>query len=34
MQFFLGYGFPKKIMSDAGNKFVPDKFKQFCKNGT
>ena len=29
---FSEYGLPRKIMSDAGSKFVSDKFKQFCKN--
>ena len=29
---FEEYGIPKKIMSDSGSNFIPDKFKTFCKN--
>ena len=25
------YGLPKKMMSDAGGNFTPDKLKTFCK---
>ena len=28
---FSEYGLPKKIMSDAGGKFISDKFRQLCK---
>ena len=29
---FSACGLPKKIMSDVGDNFISDKFKQFCKN--
>ena len=28
---FAEFGLPKKIMSDPGMNFIPDKFKSFCR---